>query len=350
MIESKRTRHLDGAIMERIQLLIFCLMAFAGGAFAQISETFDIATFQPPAGWKKQNKEGALIYNTSNEQKGTYAMIVLYGSDKSSGSPKNDFNSDWQRFIVRQLAIENTPEIEPSKSVDGWEIVIGGTAFKNEQGNSAVILNTFSGYGKMFSLAAIFNNQDDLPAIETFISSVKLKKSQINEQQAPANNNDNASILGTWGISMSVPYRTGTEGTAGSTIRQYTFNANGTYVFYVKTFRYSYDKLLLTKENGTYQISGNNLAISPQKSVIEAWSKKDRTDKWGELLTTQNKALEKVTYQFTKQYFSGIQQWSLVLQASAVTQRDGPYSGGSAVSNAWIYSPPCNQCLIELPR
>lgn len=350
--------------MKRIQLLIFCLMAFVGSAFAQISETFDIATFQPPAGWKKQIKDGVVIFNTSNQHKGTYAVIMLYESGASSGNPKNDFESDWQEFIVRQLAVETKPQIEPAKKAEGWEIITGGAAFENEQGTSAVILNTFSGFGRAFSLAAVFNSQEYLPAIETFISSVKLKKPETNEQQAPANNNDNALIIGTWGNSMTFNQQSQDLVVKvmgyGYNAKQYTFNSNNTYSFVSKTFMSSDNKMLLVKENGTYQISGNNITINPQKSVLEAWSKKDSVDKlgrpadvdkWGKLLTTQNRTLEKVTYWFTKHYFSGIQEWNLVLQADGVTQRDGPFSGNTTFSNAWYYKlPSSNNPVIELPR
>jgi hypothetical protein len=335
--------------MKRTSILILCLTAFAGSAFAQISETFDIATFQPPAGWKKQDKDGAVIYNTSNEQKGTYAMIVLYRSDESSGSPKDDFNKDWQLFIIRQLAITASPQMEPARNVDGWTALAGGTAFNNEQGTSAVILNTFSGFGKMFSMAAVFNSQDYLPAIEAFSSSVKLKKPVAGSPQT-GGNDSNASVVGTWGVSASDQSNYSVRNAISSYIvRQYTFNADGSYVFLSKAFQPFSDKLLLGKENGTYQVSGNNITIVPKKSVLEGWSKKDGTDRWGRLLESQNRTLEVVTYQLTKHYFSGIKTWSLVFQADKVTQRDGPYSAGNAFNNAWIYSPPCSQCFIELP-
>jgi hypothetical protein len=157
-------------------------------------------------------------------------------------------------------------------------------------------------------------------------------------------------MIGTWGASASdnSSYRVN-NGVMNYILRQYTLNANGTYTFVSKAYDPLMDKILLGKENGTYQISGDNLTIAPQKSVIESWSKKNGTDNWGQLLTTQNKVLEKVTYRFTKHYFSGIQEWSLVLQADKTTERDGPFTGNSSFSNAWIYGTPCSQCIIKLP-
>lgn len=336
--------------MKHLLFTSICILVLSNVLSAQPAETFDIATFQPPTGWKRQNKPGAVVFSTSNEQKGTYAMITLYPSGQSSGNAKSDFEGDWAEFVAGQLGAKTRPEIEPAKKVDGWEVVTGGAAF-DETGQAAVILSTYSGFGKTFSAAAVFNSQDNLPAIEAFAASIKLKKTAVASQPVPANN-DNASILGTWGIDMVVQYTAATSynGTAGSTSKQYTFRADGTYSFVIKTFKFSYEKLLLTKENGTYRISGVNITISPEKSVIQAWSKKEGTGDWGRLLSTQNRALEKVTYRFTKHYFSGIQTWSLVFQSDKPTERDGPFSGGTGFDNSWIYQPPCDQCLIKLPN
>jgi hypothetical protein len=340
--------------MKQLLLLTVCFLVFVVAASAQISDTFDIAVFQPPPEWKKQTKDGVVIFSILNEQKGTFAMITLYGSGESSGNAKNDFDSEWQQFVVGQFAIKGSPQIEPVRNTEGWTIVTGGTTFQNEQGTSAVILSTYSGYGKTFSVMAIFNSQDHLPAIEAFAASIKLRKPDTRPQPAPANNGNAISIVGTWGKNAGAHMIYGdpvAAGMAGYSKDQYTFNGDGTYTFVSKTFRMSFDKLLLVKENGSYQISGNTITISPKKSVIEAWSKRDGGDSWGRLLTTQNRTLEAVTYRFIKHYFSGIQVWNLVLQADGPTQRDGPFSNNTTFNNAWYYAPISpNNPVIELPR
>ena len=340
--------------MKHLLVVLSFLVCFPVGSLAQDSDTFDIATFQPPAGWKKVNKDGVVIFNSSNQQKGTYAMIAVYRSGESSGNAKNDFEGDWQQFIVGQFGIKTKPQIEPAKNTEGWAIITGGAAFENEQGTSVVALNTFSGFGKTFSLAAIFNSQDYVPTIEAFVSSIKLRKPESRSQPAPVSTSSSESILGTWGKSASASIRYAdpvSASMAGYSKDQYTFNADGTYTFVSKTFRMSFDKLLLVKENGSYQISGNTITINPKKSVIEAWSKRDGADNWGRLLTTQNRTLERVTYRLTKHYFSGIQLWNLVLQADRPTERDGPFSSNTLFSNAWYYAAiSSNNPVIELPR
>jgi hypothetical protein len=337
--------------MKRFTIVFVWLLTVSLSSLAQTAGTFDLATFQSPRGWNRQDKDGVVIFNTANQQKGTYAMIMLYRSGESSGNAKSDFEADWQLFIAGQLGIKSKPELEPARNVEGWEVITGGAAFENAMGASAVLLNTYSAYGKTISMAAIFNSQEHLPVIEAFALSVKLKKPEAKLTQSPASNDGNASILGTWGVSASnqSSYAV-SNGISGYIKRQYTFNADGTYVFLSKNFQMISDKILLVRQSGTYQVSGNSLTIIPQTSVIEAWSKNLGRDEWGKRLNSQPHPLEKVTYQFTKHYFSGIQTWSLVLQSGTATQRDGPFSGGAAFDNAWLYSPPCNQCFIELPR
>ena len=166
------------------------------------------------------------------------------------------------------------------------------------------------------------------------------------------NNIVNSEIIGAWGATASdqSSFRV-KNGVMNYIMRQYTFNANGTYLFISKAYDPLMDKILLGKEEGTYQVSGNNVSISPRLSVLEAWSKKDGKDEWGKLLSSQNITIESVTYQFTKHYFSGIKVTSLVLQAGKATQRDGPFSSNSSFANAWFYDPiSANNNAIKLPN
>jgi hypothetical protein len=340
--------------MKHLLLLIICLSSLVVSAPAQTSDTFDIATFQAPAGWAKQDKGSGLIYTTSDKQKSTYAMIVLYRSDKSSANPKTDFEMDWRQFAAGIFGVKASPQIEPQKQTDGWTVVTGGATFESELGTSAIIMNTYSGFGRKFSAAAIFNSQEYVPAIDAFASSIVLNKAAPAPQASSSNGNTDSSIVGTWGKQAGAHMTYGdpvAAGMAGYSKDQYAFNSNGTYTFVSKTFRMSYDKIILIRESGIFEISGDTILISPQKSIVQAWSKLDGGDKWGRLLSTQNRSLEKVTYRFTKHYFSGIDQWNLVLQADRPTERDGPFSNNTTFPNAWYYSPISpNNPVIELPR
>lgn len=340
--------------MKKTLARIILFSALSGNLLAQTSDTFDIASFRPPAGWAKQAKDGGLLFSTSDQKKGTYALIVLYNSSESTASPKADFDADWRQFIVGATGVKEKPQMEPQKQADGWTITSGGSTFQGDLGPSAAILNTYSGFGRKFSVAAIFNSQEYIQAIDTFASSIALRKPSVNASAPAMTPQADTSIVGTWGQNLGAHMTYGdpvAAGMAGYSKDQYTFNANGTYTFVSKTFRMAYDKIVLVQENGTYEMNGGSLSIKPQKSVIQAWSKLNGGDKFGRLLTNQNRTLERTTYRVTKHYFTGIDQWNLVLQADKPTERDGPFSTFKLFSNAWYYKPiSSNNPVIELPK
>jgi hypothetical protein len=340
--------------MKSTLLSFVSLLVIAVCVPAQTIDTFDIASFRPPAGWAKQAKDEGLLLSTSDQKKGTYAMIVLYKSSESAASPKADFDADWRQYVAGIFGVKAGPQMEPPKQVDGRIVTTGGSVFESELGTSALILSTYSGFGRRFSVAAIFNSQDYVPVIDAFAQSIVLNKTVAAAPAPVANPNAESPIIGTWGQNLGAHMTYGdpvAAGMAGYSKDQYTFNANGTYTFVSKTFRMAYDKILLVKENGTYQINGGSLSIRPQKSVIQAWSKLNGGDGFGRLLTSQNRKLEAVTYRFTKHYFSGIDQWQLVLQADAPTERDGPFSTFTLFPNAWYYGPiSANNPMIDVPR
>ena len=339
------------------------LLLFAASSFAQQKETFDLATYTAPTSWKKVSSGSDVTgYATTNNLKGTYCQLAIYKSMNSMGNAQLDFETEWQDLVAKSYNVTAKPEAGPSVNknqngglAQGWEAKSGVAPFEFSGGQSIAMLVTMSGYGKRMSIVVLTNTQDFQLEIENFLESVDLKKLETLPVVAPLAQttvaNDSNFILGIWKANASDQSSWRVNNGVMSTIsRQYTFDANGTYTFITKTFDPLMDKLLLGKENGTYQINGNTIAVNPNKSVLEAWSKKDGTDNWGNLLTTQNITPEQTTYRFTKHYFEGIQSWSLVLQADNATKRDGSFNGNTTFTNAWYYGTisPTND-IIELP-
>jgi hypothetical protein len=336
---------------------VFLLLALHNVASAQSKETYDLVTYTPPIGWKKEVKPTThTSYTVTNQKKKTYCQINIMLSVDSKGGIKEDFESEWQGLIVKSYKVTDTPRVTESLSDSGWKVKSGMAPFSFNNENAFAMLTTMSGYRKTVSIVVVTNSQDYLQSIQSFMASVEMKTPDTSLAKVPPNDAGSPSIIGTWcmsssGIQRSDDYKNPTAvNNYGYSKNQYTFNTNGTYTFFSKSFRMVVNQILLIKENGTYQVSGNQISVTPQKSVIEAWSKKDGTDDWGKLLTTQNRDPEKVTYQFTMHYFSGIQMWNLVLQANHATLRDGPFSNNTLFSNAWYYVPmSSNSPAIDLP-
>ncbi len=336
--------------MKKICTIILFSMLLTN-LFAQ-KENFDIISYSPPAGWKKEVTENIISYTSINKKNKTWCRIGIIKSTISKGNIEADFESEWQDLIVKNYKPTDAPQLNDVHETDGWKIKEGVAKFTFNNTDAMARLTTISGYDRCASIVVTTNGQEYLKDIDALLTSVEFKKLESATQPpATGNNSDNASIIGTWGANASdqSSYRVN-NGVMNYITRQYTFNVNGTYCFVSKAYDPLMDKILLGKENGTYQISGNNLTIIPGESVLEAWSKKDGRDEWGKLINTQNITLEKVNYQFTKHYFEGSHQWNLLLQASKVTQRDGPFSSNSTFLNAWYYGPvSANNKVIELP-
>lgn len=324
---------------------------FLTNLFSQ-KETFDIITYTPPAGWKKEVTENIISYTSINNKNKTWCRVGIVKSTISKGNIEADFESEWQGLVIKNYKPADAPHLNEVYETGGWKIKKGNAKFTFNSADALATLTTISGFDRCASIVATTNSQEYLKDIDALLASVEFLKIESTTQlPATSNNIETASITGTWGANASdqSSYRVN-NGVMNYITRQYTFNANGTYFFVSKAYDPLMDKILLGKENGIYQISGKNLTIIPAKSVLEAWSKKEGRDEWGKLINTQEITLEKVTYQFNKNYFEGNQKLNLVLQASKETQRDGPFSGNTTFANAWYYGPiSANNKVIELP-
>lgn len=332
---------------------IILLFIYTINVFAQ-KETFDLIIYTPPMDWKKEVSESSVSYTKTDNKTGNWCQLRVLKSTISKGNIDADFESEWNEFAVKNYGVKDAPQTTEVEDVDGWKAKSGAGKFTYNNADASVLLTTASGYERCVSIVAITNSSNYTSQIQRFLELVDLLKPntapsiQVENSQQTTSNSENASVIGTWYVSASNQGYDAANGMSGYIKRQYTFNQDGSYQFAIKTFSHYMNKLLLTKESGTYQVSGNSLSINPQSSVIQSWSKKDGTDKWGSLLSNDNRPSEKTTYQFSKQYFSGIQQWQLVLQANQVTQRDGPFVSSSAFSNAWIYG--SGDYPVELPE
>lgn len=175
----------------------------------------------------------------------------------------------------------------------------------------------------------------------------------ISTQSLEISNQERSSLEGTWSYSTSSAWSINDPAasmSAGYTTHQYIFQPGGTYTFYTKQFLTVGNEIVLVRENGKYIEGGNQLQIIPLKSVIETWSKKDGTDQFGAMKGSVPREPEPVTYTFTKYYFQGLQEWSLVLQTARPTKREGPFSANDLFSNAYYYRPiSATNLPLELP-
>lgn len=334
--------------MSQIMFLSSLLLLVFASAFvnAQLSETFDVATYSPPSGFTKRAEGDKVTYTFSNPQ-GGFCILVIYKSANGTGNIETDFDKEWQNLLAKPFGITSRPTKQAGPSVSSWQNRTGGANF-NFQGNAAAaILSTFSKGDRVFSYIVLLNDPALIDLLEAFTASLQIAEPPATSGNQPINTGKSPSLFQTWYTSRVISNNI----THSYIKQQYEFLPNGTYNFYKKTFDIGWTFMLLARESGRYMINGDVLTLIPTSSVTEKWSKLDGADKWGQLLESTPRKLEKTSYRFTMHYFDGIGEWNLVLKPEQATARDGQFSSNSDFPGSYLYSiPPSSEHLIDLPR
>jgi hypothetical protein len=324
-----------------IILTLLCLHIFLTAAVSQTAK-FDIVTYSAPAGWTVDKDADSIRF--SKESGGNYCVISLTRSVDSLGDAAADFELLWKTMAVEGLNAPATPNRGKAGEKNGWQAEVGVGPFDRDPIKGAALLTTFTGNGKLIAILAITNSDAYQPDIENFINGVTLPT--IAAQKAPAAGpaaaltGDAAKLVGRWqrsGSSSPSYADPASWGTSGYTKSRYEFHADGTYTYTERSFRYSYQNIIIVRENGRFAVAGDTLTITPAKSTITAYKKAGGVDALGAVASTQSRKLETASYKFTFHYFSGIQEWNLVLQADAPTERDGKFSTLKVFENAWYF-------------
>lgn len=119
---------------------------------------------------------------------------------------------------------------------------------------------------------------------------------------------------------------------SGTTNRQYTFAADGTYRFHSET--QAGDRVL--DESGTYRVRGNQLVLAPRTATLA-------TIRAG-ISRRVDGSLAKTTYTWSKRYDPETNEWRIILAPRKATARDGDlpaggYSYSDRVVPAWAFGP-----------
>jgi hypothetical protein len=330
--------------MKKLNVILFIICVnFFGSAVLSQTAKFDIVTYTAPKGWSVEKDADSIRF--TKELDGKYCVISLTRSADGIDDSRKNFDLLWKAMAEDTLNAVAKPEIGTPGDKDGWRAEVGIGAFEKEGLKGAAMLSTFTGGGKVVAILVLTNSDEYLPAIETFVDNLKLppisaQKAAPSAAPATEITGDAAKLIGRWQRSGSVhpTYADPVSwGTAGYTKSRYEFKADGTYLFTERSFRMSMSKIIIVKESGRYSVSGSELTVIPAKSVIQSYSKAGGVDALGTLLSSENRGLEKSTYKFTFHYFSGIQEWNLVLQAGSPTRRDGAFSNNTTFPNAWYF-------------
>lgn len=161
-----------------ILLSLVCLFALASLAQKQ---KYDLFTFTPPKGWKKDSQANYVQFSTTNKTKRTWAQIGVIKSTTSKGSIDADFESEWNELIVKpykQYGVTNQPLGIDTQTYNGWKICTGLGKFVFNKDTTAVLLNTFSDGQRCASVTLMSNTTTYGTILDEFVASINLPAPQ----------------------------------------------------------------------------------------------------------------------------------------------------------------------------
>jgi len=137
-------------------------------------QTFDLVTYTPPMGWKKEEKENIITYTKIDKVKKTWCVIGVVKSTVSKGNIDADLESEWNELAVKQYNADSMQATETQEG-EGWKVKSASGIFVTDNKPNAVLLTTFSGYDRCVSILATTNSQSYLDVIVDFVGTVDLK-------------------------------------------------------------------------------------------------------------------------------------------------------------------------------
>lgn len=304
--------------------LILGILVSPASLFAQVPETFDIASFRPPKGWNKQVGQDAIQFSTAEKE--LYCMVTLFRSLPGLGSPKENFDASWNTIVKEAVTVSAAPQMFPSDPKGEWLIAGGFAPFEKDGAKGVAVLYTASGYGKMVNALVLTNTQAYEAPVTAFLESISFKKPEVESQPQPQTNKNGSqpSLAGNFwkkgGVSKGLlGHADLSPGTFSDT---YQFFSNGTYKFTRVYSRYTAPKWYLENEEGTYTVTNNSITITSKKASFS----QHRLNKEDPPLQSGNLPLSTVQYRLELWNYDG--NWRLLLSPvdGTETKRDGTFS------------------------
>jgi hypothetical protein len=174
--------------MRRIFLVALMYSTFAILCPSQTRETFDIAVFQPPKGWKTQAGQMSMQILTEDKAKGSYCLITLFKSIPGTDNPRKNFDAAWQTVVKGTVNVSTAPEMAPPNKGESWKTEMGFAPFEKDGEKGIAVLATISGYDRMVNVLILTNTQEFEPNITAFLESIRLQKPLAENTTAPVRN------------------------------------------------------------------------------------------------------------------------------------------------------------------
>ncbi len=181
-------------------LLIIATLLFSIASHAQATDSFDIATFQPPKNWTRLASEHSVRLSVHDTTSKTFCLITMLRSLPAPGNSVENFDAAWALLV--KDSVKGAPTMLPSANEGEWALEVGYAPFEKEGEKGVAMLATISGSGTMVNVLILTNTHVYEKDITGFLESIVLKKpaaeapAKAAPPVAPARSTSSASASG----------------------------------------------------------------------------------------------------------------------------------------------------------
>src|SRR5688500_9479216 len=136
-------------------LILLALLSVTINAFAQ--QTFDIINFKAPDSWEQTTSDAGIRFMKEDAASGGYCFITLYKSTPATADAKENFKLAWTSLVKDIVHVNDVPEMSPSKTDDGFDVMTGHANFERDSVKGVAILINSTGFGKMVNILILTN-------------------------------------------------------------------------------------------------------------------------------------------------------------------------------------------------
>lgn len=157
-------------------------LAFALLSSAALADSFDVATYTVPTGYKQEKGQHKVQLTKTSGQ--GYCLITLAPSAPGTGNLNSDFQKEWAQLVQASVTVD-APKTEQGEAKNGWQNKVGASSFKQGDLSGLALLSTYSGFSKRFSVLLLTNDKSCVDDLDAFLGSMKLGKPAGNAATTP---------------------------------------------------------------------------------------------------------------------------------------------------------------------
>jgi hypothetical protein len=143
------------------------------------TQSFDIVSFEPLAGWNAVRDRDHVTFTLIDNAARAYVMLAVYNSAPAAGDAERDFAAEWQELVAKSFVAGAAPPTVAGHTRGGLRYREGSAQVKQGNGQTAFVkLLAFSAGRRRFSVMLVATSQAAMEkqqaATQSFVDSLAL--------------------------------------------------------------------------------------------------------------------------------------------------------------------------------